>query len=597
VINLTYLDSRQINQALPNGKTIKIWKTEDKNLIALGVVATTFETALVTRAYLMHYGIFKERSSLDKARDGLMFLKYMQAPNGCFYNYMKADGTADMESEASRATLDAHTAEAFRTMGEACRILKAPEPTFYNKVEDSFLRAFANVKKWTDERSDKHKSFEKMEIPAWLILDRGDLSSVYLLGLSSFYEATKHREVEKTAKLLGQGIIEFKNIEPDIFPNFAHLTFADKPNVWKTEGAFQVGSLASAGKTFDRGLWLAEAERDGTGFLIHLPASYGPIDGYYPHPDTFPQTPFAAYTLTGNFAALARATGDEIFYQVAGLCAAWFFENNPEKTPVYSVRDGSCYAGITKAGINPSRSLSGSACALLSLMEVYNTNGFKNIYFRPEYTHSYTVLESEEGTAVNTDFEISDWEYSHGGKGKAVIIRHRNTFWHKFNVDVEDDYFLLLSFQKQQMFSSSVAVNVRIDGGEILLVPLGGATADPFMMMKKVTEPVRLLPGLHTVGIRYKGLLFTVPAVIDCAILQPVLERKQFVNNKGEHLLLVKNWGSGKKPMPLSDSVLSANLSAQVRSLEGKNISEPIIEQKGKKVLMVPTQGFGIIRW
>ena len=122
-----------------------------------------------------------------------------------------------------------------------------------------------------------------------------------------------------------------------------------------------------------------------------------------------------------------------------------------------------------------------------------------------------------------------------------VIIRRRNTFWHKFKVDEEDDYFLLMSFQRQLFYSSAVAVNVRVDGGPILFVPLGGATGEPYMIMQRVMNPVRLMEGLHTVGVRYRGLLFTKPAIIDCTVLQPVLERRWFSNSTGKKLMLINN--------------------------------------------------------
>jgi hypothetical protein len=391
--------------------------------------------------------------------------------------------------------------------------------------------------------------------------------------------------------------MEFKNIEPDQFPLFIHLTYSDKPNIWKTNNAFQTAGLAIGGKTFERKVWIAEAKRAGNSFLVHLASSYGPIDGFYPHPDIYPQSAMGVFTLTENFMALYEVTGNEDYTRMAGLTAGWFLKNNPTGKNIYSADDGSCPAVLTADGAAQDKSIKGSAAALLSFMNVYRTKGDDYLTYKQESTHTYWIMEWEDSKVVDTDFEAQEWEYDSGKKGKVAVIRRKNTLWHKFKVDQEDEYYLLLSYQKQMMYSSAVAVDVRIDGGRIIEVPLGGATEKPYMLMQKVTEPVKLLPGLHTVGIRYGGLLFTLPAVIDCSVLQPVLERRKFISETGKTTLLVKNMESKARKLKIPAEIKEHETRFTAVGLDGEINLKPVKTEKGKRYFVIPGDGYGIMEW
>lgn len=598
-IDFSYLDSQIREIRIPGGEKIKIWKTGQGHLNKPEIAATTLEIAYVTRAYLTHYEIFEDEHSLEKALDGINFLLHMQADNGCFYNYLMKSGNIDKESPQSAPTLGEHTAAAFIALARSTDIIKSKSPDDYRRVEESIRKVEKALEKWFEnpERSpEKDAKFEKIKVPASLIMGRGDLTAIYLLGLSIFYENHSSARVKELANTAAEAIIKFKNTDPDIYPVHTHLTFSEKPYLWKPANAFQVAALARGGKVFSRESWIAEAEEEALGFQVRLLASYGPVEGFLPRPDLFPQMPLSAYTLTYNFSTLYKATGDEIYNTAAGLCASWFLGNNLAGKPVYS-SDGSCKKEITRSGISSQNSLIGSACALLSLMEIYDTPASRLAFYKPEHTHTFEILESEKGRVVSADFEIKNWKFFNGSTGLVAVIRHQNTFWHKFKVDVEDDYFMLMSFLKQPVFATAVAVNVRIDGGPILLAPLGGADEEAYMVMKKITDPTQLLPGLHTVGVRYKGLLYTKPAIIDCVVLQPTMERKQLVGPSGDKIIIVKNWKKRSNKMILPDEAQEAEVKVRVKGLNKNNKKSLLTTVKGKKYLHVPGEGFGIIRW
>ena len=599
-INMGFLNSRIKTVNVEDGNKLTVWETTDKELTEKGIMADTKEMSLVAMAYIRHYQIYDNSDSLKKALEAFRFLRYMQGKNGCFHKYLLQNGKIYGKDTEEECNLEEQTAYAFVALAEGIRAVRKAHPGECNQMEDSFLRVVNLIGEGinsTETGYGTYTKFQKMKIPAWLIRGRGDLSAMYLMGMSRFYEDNEYYKLGKIAKELGQGVMEFKFLEPENFPQHAHLTFTDLPTIWKTNNAFQTAALAYGSKAFQRKVWLSEARDEGVGFLLHLVTSYGPIEGFYPHPDLYPQSAVGAWTLTTNFIALYRVTKNEDFAKIAGLCAAWFFKNNPTGNNLYFAADGSCTDKVFEGGVNEKKSLKGSAVAILSLLEVHGTPGEKYLNYKSDYIHGFLVIESEEGKPVNTDFEIQDHEYTHEGKGKVVVIRRNNTFWHKFKVDYQDNYFLLLSYQKQLQYSSAVAVNVRIDGGPILLVPLGGAVETPYMLMQKVTESVPLLPGLHTLGVRYKGLLLTLPAIIDCSVIQPVLQRKKFSNEFGQHLILIKNWEAKKHKMKLSEDLKGIKPKVRTESISGKELKNPITTEKGKTYFNIPEEGYGIMEW
>jgi hypothetical protein len=518
----------------------------------------------------------------------------MQSSNSCFHPYLSSSGKY---SETNPPSFDETTAQAFLTLAEAAKLLKDKNPGEYKKIESSIFQTVGQLNNQIKQKIGTYKTLGKMKIPGWLISDRGDISSIFLMGLSQFYSVTPIPAVSEVSSNLAEGIIQFKCASPEDFPRFAHLSFADTPFIWKTSTAFQVASLARGGKIFSKNSWVQEAESESVGFLVHFPASYGPIEGYFPHPDIHTQTPAAAYALTANFSALARTTGDIKYSKIAGLCAAWFLRNNITGKPLYNSSDGSCFKEISSDRISDEKSLIGSAYAVLSLLEVHGTKAQNYLSYHPIKRHTFMVFESETGKPVHNDFEVTDWNYPHGRQGKVVIIRRLNTFWHRLEVANQDEYFLLMSFQKQKYFSSAVAVNVRVDGGPILLAPLGGAEQDPYMVMQKVTDPVEMTPGPHTIGVRYKGLLYTQPAIIDCIVVQPTLEFVHLVNNNNNHLVLMKNWKTDKKRNSMPSEFTGVNPSADCKGIDGSKTSNPYELHKGKKYFVMPREGFGMFEW
>ena len=88
---------------------------------------------------------------------------------------------------------------------------------------------------------------------------------------------------------------------------------------------------------------------------------------------------------------------------------------------------------------------------------------------------------------------------------------------------------------------SKMSVMMRIDGDKIFQVSLGDVDGRPIMRRKFVDGPRPLRAGPHSFGIRFSGLLMTKPALLDSVVVQPAVERREFVTAEGDRLVLMRN--------------------------------------------------------
>ena len=82
---------------------------------------------------------------------------------------------------------------------------------------------------------------------------------------------------------------------------------------------------------------------------------------------------------------------------------------------------------------------------------------------------------------------------------------------------------------------------MRIDGDKIFQVPLGDVDGRPIMRRKFVDGPRPLRAGPHSFGIRFSGLLMTKPALLDSVVVQPAVERREFLTAEGDRLMVLRN--------------------------------------------------------
>lgn len=628
-INFSFLDSLRREVQAQDGRKIFMWSgtggQEDSGGGAQGILQNSMtanflgsgpasaenlvdscEMARVAVAYLRHWEVGRRKESLRHAREALNFLQSLQDAQGLFSSAFVRDGKLEIRAGDPGGSLDVASARVFRALCYGFRIFLKQDASFSRQLEESIKKIFPYIQKSLEDPATgfgKYLDVQGKNMPAWLVGQSSVISGELLLGLCEFERAAHSDQVADISRKLAQGIAESQLGSLDEYPFFAFAPDISSRDKWLAEESCQVAALAEAGALFNEKRWLQSAQRSVSGILSMLAAGYGPIHGFTPFPEIAYQTSSAACTLVENLTALHRASGLEFYSILAGLFASWYLGNNPVHAPVYDVETGMGHDSVKNGVLSRNANPQATAEALISLFCLRGTPGEQYFSAVEESVRAFIVLEAEKGQAVRKAFEVTP----HPGLGadgesrNLVIVDRETSFWLKFSITETENYLIYLIYLKQPFFDSSTAVNLRIDGNKQFTVPMGGSSDTAYLTLQKVADPTLLYQGLHTLGVKYSGLAFTNPAVVDSVILQPVLSRRVF-SAGGHRVMLLKSMSSADVSCRLPASALEGRRVRVTRytalgNAEGPDLLPPLREPDASIEVVVRPGGSTIVEW
>jgi hypothetical protein len=240
-----------------------------------------------------------------------------------------------------------------------------------------------------------------------------------------------------------------------------------------------------------------------------------------------------------------------------------------------------------------------SAEALMTFMEIMNSQAQEYAVCQWRGApHTFQILEAEDGKAVRKDYELEETIYPGGMSGKYVVIKRENSFWIKFDITHENEYDFYLVYLRQTGFDMGTSVMMRVDGDKIFPVPLGGAPDSPYMYMKDVLDTRVLLPGPHSLGIRFSGLLHSKAAIVDSVLLQPVIEWKVLADEQGGVLIFAKSFQKNDREVRL-ESFGIPNIhatSVMVYTVNGTLATQRKDDLTASSSIKIPGYGYALIR-
>ncbi|MCQ2736440.1 MAG: hypothetical protein MJ234_04410 [bacterium] len=460
------------------------------------------------------------------------FLIDMYKGHGVFRKGISSDEPADPVTSAN----------AFMAIGENYGSMQQPLKSKADGVINDILKTKAEpmLSKFA---SNEHIEKDGVKAPAWLIDGRGDASSLYLIAICrSDKLSSSHKDI---IKMLAEGIRSFTNLKYAEFPFCAHYESIDRPNLFTLSANRQSEALCLAGKRLGDKSYTNSARAEADNFSIYLLSSYGPICGMAPAPVIYPQTSHGAMVFTENLAAIGESLGENSYMKLAGLASSWFYKGNLSGKNIYDPKTGKASDCLTQEGPSVRHTAKAAAEAISAIVSIYGTEGWKyRTYTAAAPSHAFKILQAEEGKAVRKDYEITSIEYPGDQNGSLVEIKRENSFWIKVSIDEDDEYAFHLCYLKQMGFGTSTSILMRIDGDKIYSVPLGGSPDDAYMFMQEVLERRVLQTGLHSMGIKFSGLLLGKAATLDCVTLQPLAQRKTFIGEDGNMISIVKSFHS-----------------------------------------------------
>ena len=373
-----------------------------------------FDTDDVARAavvYVTHYQDYGDQHSLQYARGALRFVLYMQTtsgPNaGNFVLWMQPNGALNPQPtppdspNPSDAGASDWLARSLWAMGDAYATFRDRDPAFAAVLAQRMNLAMSTLDaELVGPNYGQYYTIHGFQTPKWLIGDGADASSEAMLGLSSYFEATGNDEAKKLAERLGSGIAALQLGTAGDWPWQAMLPWARSVSDWHAYEAHMSMALAMGGPLLGRTDWLAAAERDANLFEVRQQLSFGPINGLEPAPDDLSQIAYGVEATADGLLYLGNATQNQVYRQLAGFAASWFFGNNPANTAMYQPATGVVYDGINNDGtVNRNSGAESTIEGLLALINVVN-DPIAATYLQYDHvvaTTSYQKVEAEAG--------------------------------------------------------------------------------------------------------------------------------------------------------------------------------------------------------
>ena len=572
------------------------------------------DVARAAIVYMNHYRYYGDQLSYDRGYGALRHVLYMQTLTGenagNFVIWMQPDGTLNPtptppdDPNPADAGFSWWAARAMWALAEGYHTYRDTEPELIQVIEERMALAMDALDRQVLAPNDgQYIDLHGYLIPAWFIGDGADASSIALIGLTRYFQATGDGTAERLARQLAEGIEQFQLGDPVTWAFQAHLPWAGSISNWHAWGVRMVKSLALAGETFGEHRWIVSADQEANQFLTHELVSIGPINGLLPAPNDLVQINYGNEVLTTNLLALADATGKQAYSILAGLQATWWFGNNPAGEPMYDPATGRGYDGIEPDGrINRNSGAESVISALLGLMEVLQ-NPVASEYLRYDEIVEivgWTKYEAEAGDlSGGAEAVVADpaWTGEALWSGGAYVALERGERVSiPVTAEVTGRYRLFIVYDKQLGPAHEVAVEVRVNGARPLPHFQGGADDpgaspnDSYLWMDSIAFPGVLQAGDHTITIR--GL--RGEARIDAILLQPIIEYRMLGDGEGNTVTLLKSLSglpdAGRLPLR-GESVVIRTFSSN-----GRLLSERSHTVRGPELLVpVPRYGYAVV--
>lgn len=450
-------------------------------------ISAVDDVARAAVVYLWQYERTHDPAVLDLARRCLEFVRYVQAPDGEFYNFVfDAQGKINQTGNTSYKSLNWWAMRSLWALGEGVRVYDRIDKAYADTLAATYQLTEAALGKTLGDYG-KTRDLHGFKIPIWLPNGAADSSGVGLLGLAAYYQARPNPQTADVMTKIADGIAAYRLGDHEVYPFGMHPVSDRAPGYWHDWGAHMVHALAVAGMTLHRQDWIDSAAADADSFLLRQLA-FERFRDMGVVLDRLGQIAYGTNMIVQAYMALYRATGQDRYARYGGLAASWLFGNNMAGVAMYDPQTGRVFDGINGPvawQVNQNAGAESTIEGLMSLIAVADVPlAAQYLRVTPISGNGWKVYEAESGKRLSGEpiyytgswtgeTQISSGRYVGLGRGQAMELT--------LEVPAEDDYLLYIAHLRQvsQKPSDSaraihVATPPTIDGklGEWTAVPV-----------------------------------------------------------------------------------------------------------------------------
>lgn len=424
------------------------------------------DVARAAVVYLWEYERTGDPELLELARRSLEFVRYMQLPNGFFYNFVFNDeGFINRQGGTSFASLGWWAMRALWALGEGVRVFDLVDPDYANQLAEAYQRTEEALGSTLGNYGD-YLDVHGFQVPAWIPSSEPDIAGVGLLGLSAYYRARPNETTAEIITKIANGLAEYRLGTHSEYPFGMHPARSNSPGFWHNWGAHVPHALVEAGMALDRQDWIDSAAEEANSFLLRQLA-FEPFRHVGVVPYRLEQIAYGTNMLVQAYAALYEATGDEQYARYAGLAGSWYFGNNMAGTQMYDPETGRTFDGIngpTFYRVNRNSGAESTIEGLMSMIALANLpQAVDYLSAQPEPFTSYRILQAEAGDRVigTPVYYSGDWTgegYISGGRYVGLGEGQRMRLNFEIEPENAGDYLLYVAHVRQAAAGSQFTI-------------------------------------------------------------------------------------------------------------------------------------------
>jgi len=308
-------------------------------------ISAVDDVARAAVVYLWEYERTGDAELLDWARRCLEFVRYMQADDGEFYNFVfTRHGEINERGGTSYKSLGWWAMRALWALGEGVRVFDTVDPGYADELAAAYQRTEAAIAASLSNYG-QYTTLHGFEIPAWTPASEPDIAAIGLLCMSAYYQARPNETTFHAITKIATAIALYRVGTDSMYPFGMHPTNANAPGFWHDWGAHMPHALVMAGMALGRQDWIDSAAAEANSFLLRQLAfeRFRHI-GVVPY--RLEQIAYGTNMLVQAYTSLYAVTGEERYAQLAALAGSWYFGNNMADTQMYYPDSGRTYDGI-----------------------------------------------------------------------------------------------------------------------------------------------------------------------------------------------------------------------------------------------------------
>ncbi|WMT56503.1 hypothetical protein [Truepera radiovictrix] len=574
-----------------------------------------YNTDDLTRAAVVYVRAWRQLGDArarDHAFDLLRAVAYMQTltpgpREGNPVLWMQPDGRLNPSAEPVELPDPSDSGPSFwlaRTLwalGEGYEAFRDDDPAFAAFLEERLLLALGALERQVLVHYPTTEALHGFPTPTWLINYGADSASEAIYGLAAYARAGGGERAERALRALAEGVALMQTQETTAWPFGATLPWARSRSLWHGWGAQMAGALAVAGEVLEEPRFTALARHEASTF-VPLLLTYGGADqAWTPTPSDTVQIAYGADAVLQNLLAVARATDEAVFEQLAGVAGAWFFGNNRAGEPMYDPQTGRTFDGLEPDGrINRNAGAESTIHGLLSMLalDAHPELRARARTLRRVHHDAWALLEAEVGTVAG-DAAVQTPESAWNGEalwsgGSYLTLEPGARVTLGATLERGGRYVALPVFLQQPVNRFAVGTRLSAAGGSFGTVWHGGAGEpglsenEGFVSVARAPYAVALGAGLADITVEQVG---GVPAQLDAVLLRPEVARLE-LRGAALGVTLLHSWAPTRRVAVVRFGEGAAT--AYVYSRDGR-LAETVTGTEGELRVPVAAGGFAYV--